>query len=342
MRLPADHCTLTLDDILAETDALRALARRLLGDEHAAEDALAHTVGQALRAQPARARLAAFLRRTLRNRTTDLARREAVRRRAERDAAMETDVPSAADMASVVEARGLVADAVLELEPGLRDVVWLHYYEGETMPALAARLGIPFDTAKSRLRRALAMLRTRLAQRAPSWRTALLPLAAAPTRVRWPWWTAGLAAATLGLAALWRGAPGDRAVPDGFEWLHTVDEIRVVVPREGQPPQRLRYARVLPASTFARGDVSLLWDREGTLGEDRFTFDPAAGIWRVRLGSTVSARGVELRGSADELRTDRLRVTWRAVPAGQVAEIAQRGDDGAWQIVEQVVFRVRR
>lgn len=340
--MPADHCTLTLDDILAETDALRALARRLLRDEHAAEDAVTHAVGQALRAQPVRPRLVAFLRRTLRNKTTDLARREAARRRAERAAATDADVPSAADMASVVEARGLVANAVLDLEPGLRDVVWLHYYEGETVPALAARLGIPLDTAKSRLRRALATLRTRLAQRAPSWRTALLPLAAAPTRVRWPWWAAGLTTAAVGLAALWRAAPGDRAVPGGFEWLNTVEEVRVVIPRAGQPPERLRYARVLPASTFAPGDVSLLWDREGTLGEDRFTFDADAGTWRVRLGSTVSARGVELRGSADELRTDRLRVTWRTVPVGRVAEIANRGDDGAWQVVEQVVFRVRR
>lgn len=342
--MTADHVALTIEDILAETDALRALARRLLGDDHAAEDAVSHTVGQALRVQPARASLVAFLRRTLRNRATDHARRAAARRRAENAAATAGDVPSAAEMAGVIEARGLVADAVLRLEPGLRDVVWLHYYEAQTMPSLATRLGIPLDTAKSRLRRALATLRASLAQRAPSWRGALLPLAALPARtVRWPWWLAGLTAVTVGLTISWRTAPeAGTVVPLGFEWLSAVEEVRVLIPREGQPVERLRYARVLPASTFTTGDASLLWDREGTLGEDRFIFDAAAGEWRVRLGSTVAARNLELRGSADELHADDLRVTWRTVPTGRLAEIAQRGDDGAWQIVERAVFRLRQ
>lgn len=53
--------------------------------------------------------------------------------------------------------------AALEtLEPELRAVVELKHFEGETFPALATRLGISPNTAKTRYYRALAILRLRL------------------------------------------------------------------------------------------------------------------------------------------------------------------------------------
>jgi RNA polymerase sigma-70 factor (ECF subfamily) len=49
------------------------------------------------------------------------------------------------------------------LPPEARAVVVLHYYVDLTLPEVAATIGIPLGTAKSRLNRALAHLRSDLA-----------------------------------------------------------------------------------------------------------------------------------------------------------------------------------
>ena len=52
--------------------------------------------------------------------------------------------------------------AVRRLSPGLRAVVYLHYYEDQTLTRVAAELSIPESTAKTRLYEALRRLQRAL------------------------------------------------------------------------------------------------------------------------------------------------------------------------------------
>jgi RNA polymerase sigma factor (sigma-70 family) len=72
---------------------------------------------------------------------------------------MPTDSPAVADFASVIADRDLLDQALRRLAPEQRAVVVLHYYLGMPLPDVAAALGIPLGTAKSRLHRSLAQMR---------------------------------------------------------------------------------------------------------------------------------------------------------------------------------------
>ncbi|MFS0558966.1 RNA polymerase sigma factor [Brevibacillus sp. 179-C9.3 HS] len=55
-----------------------------------------------------------------------------------------------------------IAEAVRDLEPELRIVVWLHYYEDLPIKQVAMRVGVPEGTVKSRLHRARVLLAAEL------------------------------------------------------------------------------------------------------------------------------------------------------------------------------------
>jgi RNA polymerase sigma-70 factor (ECF subfamily) len=69
-------------------------------------------------------------------------------------------LPSPCDEVLAAEAVGVVRDAVRLLPRDQRRVVELAYFEGLTYREVALAAGIPEGTAKSRLRLALAKLRT--------------------------------------------------------------------------------------------------------------------------------------------------------------------------------------
>lgn len=69
---------------------------------------------------------------------------------------------SPADSVARAETFQEVVRAVLALEPIHRDVVLLRFFDGLEWPDVAARLEIPVETARTRLKRALAVLRERL------------------------------------------------------------------------------------------------------------------------------------------------------------------------------------
>lgn len=72
---------------------------------------------------------------------------------------MPVDAPATADIATVIADRDLLDTALRALDPEWRAVVVLHYYLGMPLPQVAATLGIPIGTAKSRLHRSLAAMR---------------------------------------------------------------------------------------------------------------------------------------------------------------------------------------
>jgi len=70
------------------------------------------------------------------------------------------DGPAVADMQALVADRDLLDLALRCLGPEQRAVIVLHYYLGMPLPDVAAALGIPIGTAKSRHHRSLALMRT--------------------------------------------------------------------------------------------------------------------------------------------------------------------------------------
>jgi RNA polymerase sigma-70 factor (ECF subfamily) len=64
-----------------------------------------------------------------------------------------------ADIASLIADRELLDQALRGLHPEQRAVIVLHYYLGMPLPDVAATLGIPIGTAKTRHHRSLALMR---------------------------------------------------------------------------------------------------------------------------------------------------------------------------------------
>jgi RNA polymerase sigma-70 factor (ECF subfamily) len=220
------------DDLSQHADAMRALARDLLRDPALADDAVQQACVTALTRPPAaRIAVGAWLRAVVRSCALDLLRSQGRRQRREQRVAAGEPITSG-DTAERLELQAAIVAAVRALGEPYCTAVWLRYFEGRTPGEIAAQLGEPVKTIKTRLWRALQLLRTRLDGRPGGrerWFAAAAPLA------RLPLGSAGLDAAgaagtwlmqgkKLGVAAaavlvlltsalLWR--PGAEAAPIG-------------------------------------------------------------------------------------------------------------------------------
>jgi RNA polymerase sigma-70 factor (ECF subfamily) len=155
-----DAFTALLDVRLARLDAA---ARLTLRDAELARDAVQEALIRAWRDLPGLRdpdRFDAWLHRLVINACLDLVRRR--RRRVVEVELVAIDAPVTRDVAGDLADRQLIDDALAGLSPGHRAVVALHYLLGMPLPDVAAALGIPTGTAKSRLHYALAAMRTRV------------------------------------------------------------------------------------------------------------------------------------------------------------------------------------
>ena len=146
-----------VDPALARLDAA---ARLILRDPELARDAVQDALIRAWRDLPGLRdpdRFDAWLRRLTVNACLDLARSR--RRRPIEVEISPIDAPSQPDPAGTLADRELVDLALRRLDPGHRAVVALHYLLGMPLPEVAASLGIPLGTAKSRLHHAIAAMR---------------------------------------------------------------------------------------------------------------------------------------------------------------------------------------
>jgi RNA polymerase sigma factor (sigma-70 family) len=172
-----------LEGMLENAGWMRALARTLVRDPGDAEDILQETWLEAVRRPPRDPAatggwLASVLRNFARRRFRHEGRRRAREERAARPEAVEAD-PRA--LLEKLELHRTVAGEVARLEEPYRSTIILRFFEDLGVAEIARRQGIPLDTVKTRLRRALAELRGRLDRRhggdGRSWKIALLPLA---------------------------------------------------------------------------------------------------------------------------------------------------------------------
>ena len=146
-----------VDPALARLDAA---ARLILRDPELARDAVQEALIRAWRDLPGLRdpeRFDAWLHRLIVNASLDLARSR--RRRPIEVTLIPTDAPHTNDHAGTLADRELVDAALRRLDPGHRAVVALHYLLGMPLPDVAASLGIPLGTAKSRLHSSRAALR---------------------------------------------------------------------------------------------------------------------------------------------------------------------------------------
>jgi RNA polymerase sigma-70 factor (ECF subfamily) len=141
-----------------ESVGLSALARGLLGRSADADDCVQDAWVAALRS-PEPENPPAWLRGVVRRLAARRWRAAARRGRRERIAARGEATPSTADVAARLDVRRRVLAAVTALDEPYRTAIVLRYFE-ERSPASIARLqGVPVATVKTRLHRALALLR---------------------------------------------------------------------------------------------------------------------------------------------------------------------------------------
>jgi RNA polymerase sigma-70 factor (ECF subfamily) len=171
--------------------AVHAAAMRLLGDRQAAEDVVQETFlslwNCAERFDPAVGSLAAWIFTIARNRAVDRLRAAGRRptlvslppvdasdtsdggafERLASERGIATGTPLVGDPAAelaATETRAAVRAAVAELPDAERTAILLAYGDGFSQGEIAARLGWPLGTVKTRTRRALARLRLVLAE----------------------------------------------------------------------------------------------------------------------------------------------------------------------------------
>jgi RNA polymerase sigma-70 factor (ECF subfamily) len=140
---------------------LDSAARLIVRDHDLARDAVQDALVRCWRDLPTLRDVAAFdgwLHRLLVNACLDMLRRR--RRRVVEVELTPLHSPSLADFSGQLIDRDMLDRALGALEPDWRAIVVLHYYLDVPLPEVARTLGIPLGTAKSRLHRALSVLRS--------------------------------------------------------------------------------------------------------------------------------------------------------------------------------------
>ena len=169
-----------LKNLLANDAWIRALARRLVADEHAADD-LVQDAWIAAITKPHRKSipLRSWLGRVVRNLGAMRHRSDANRRLREQAAAKPEVLPSVEELREREKARYRVAMNVLSLEEPYRSTVLYRYFENLPPREIAARLEVSVSAVHERLRRGLQKLRARLDRDfgdRRTWSIALMPL----------------------------------------------------------------------------------------------------------------------------------------------------------------------
>lgn len=149
--------------VTSSIDGCYALAYRILRDPERAQDATQQALFGAWRDLPRLReveRFDAWLHRLVVHACYAEARGE--RRHVARVRLLQTDLPTSPDVAPSVAARDDLDHAFRQLTPEQRAVVVLHHHLGYPLTEIAATLGIPVGTARSRLHYAVRQLRMAL------------------------------------------------------------------------------------------------------------------------------------------------------------------------------------
>lgn len=159
--------------------ALRALARDLVRDVHAADDLVQQTMLRALESPPSfSSSIRGWLRTVLRNEAKQRFRSDQRRRRRE-SAIVGSPAIATDDLIAELDGHMLLASAVKALDPIHREAILLRFFEDLPPRRIAERLALPVKTVESRIQRALLRLREELESKSTperNWIAVLMPL----------------------------------------------------------------------------------------------------------------------------------------------------------------------
>ena len=164
--------------LLGQAGFLRRLARDLVGDPHAAEDAVQEVMLTALERPPRHdANIHGWLAAVLKNLVSKRSRAHVRRTHHEQEAARTSARGKETLPAESESTVRSVTEAVLALEEPYRSTVLMRYFEELTPSAIAKRQSVSVATVKSRLQRALEILRVRMKRtKGNGWQASLLAL----------------------------------------------------------------------------------------------------------------------------------------------------------------------
>ncbi len=177
--MSAESSHLTVNELLRHADWVRALARRLTGDDELADDLAQETWVAALRNPPASETPArTWLARVLRNFARQERRGAGHRVDRERASARPEALLSGEEVVSRVEAQRELVEEALALDDPLRQRLFERYFEGLSAVEIARLRGVPAGTVRWQLKQAVEELRDRLDRRHGGDRRAWLALLA--------------------------------------------------------------------------------------------------------------------------------------------------------------------
>jgi RNA polymerase sigma factor (sigma-70 family) len=184
----ANRTPQTIDELLAHRAWVRRVAASLVRDAIDTDDVIQSTWLAALQRPPTSdTNLAGWLAAVARNIVRKRARGDV--RRTSRELAAPDHHEAVLSPESVVERAELqqtIATLVLDLSEPFRSTLLLHYFEELSPSEIAAREGIPAATVRSRLKRGLDDLRTRLDRandgKRRAWLAPVAALAGRPTK----------------------------------------------------------------------------------------------------------------------------------------------------------------
>ena len=141
----------------------------MLNDRSAAEEVVQEVMVEvwrsAVRFDATRGTVMTWVLTVAHRRTVDRIRRErafADRQEREQVLAVYNPVPDPGEGAMLGESRRALEQALATLPAAQREVLVLAYFGGQTYPEVAAQLGVPLGTVKTRIRQGLARLRDRM------------------------------------------------------------------------------------------------------------------------------------------------------------------------------------
>jgi RNA polymerase sigma-70 factor (ECF subfamily) len=254
--MSADSLSIPAESLLEHREFVRRLARSLVRDEHAAQDLAQDAWLEALRRPPrSSSGLRAWLASVVRTRARNKARGEARRTSRELAAAREETDRSEHGLHERFAMQHKVVEAVLALREPYKTVVLLHYYEGLSPSAIAARRGAPSGTVRAQLTRAHELLRERLdaefgGARA-AWAAGLLALARR-TGLAHTLALLGALGVALGIPAiLWVGRSSPKTAPPlAASAARSLEASPPVEPEPASAPASVASARaVVPSET---------------------------------------------------------------------------------------------
>jgi RNA polymerase sigma-70 factor (ECF subfamily) len=173
----------TSELLLAHSEFLASLSARLVTSGADADDLQQETWLSALRHPPADAgAMRAWLAKVVKNHALQVHRARSRRAAREQLVSREEGLPSTVEIVERENARRGVVEALTRLSEPYRSTLLLRFYEDLPPREVARRMNVPVETARTRIKRGLALVREDLDRRSDggrsAWVSALLPLAA--------------------------------------------------------------------------------------------------------------------------------------------------------------------